>query len=275
MYRKNLSGQTTFCSFIPTPLAEIQVIHTARMDNLIMEVEKAIRDWDTRSASLSDQQIQQLVRQEAEYSCRLASDKVSSPFAVMMGAEPETDEDTENLIQAISYAFVATEELPLSTRLLKNCHYLMCKSERYDKKYPGELRHSPVWIGKRGCTLNQALFVPPVYEDMNDALSELEHYMNNENPEHVLIRAALIHYQFETIHPFIDANGRTGRLLNLLYLLENGVIHQPTLKWSEFLWRYRDRYYMELQHVHETGVYENWILFFLTSLKGAAQEGII
>lgn len=269
MYRKNLSGEMTFNSFLPMPLSDIQIVHTEQLDSLILEVEKVICNWNAYSAELSDKQIQLLMKKEAEYSCKLALGEKPLPFGIIMKARPELEEDTEHLFQATSYALEATEELPLSGRLLKNAHYLMCNSERYRKKYPGEFRNSPVWIGKEGCSLKNALFVPPVYEDMTDAFSELERYINYEKSENVFVRAALIHYQFETIHPFIDANGRTGRLLNTLYLLENGIIQKPVLRWSEILWRCSDRYYAELQQVHETGVFDNWIRFFLDSLKRA------
>lgn len=272
MYRKNLSGEMAFTSFLPIPLSDIQIVHTEKMDNLILEVEKAIYNWNTYSAELSDRQIQQLTKQEAEYSCKLALNESFSPFEFIMETTPELKEDTETLLQATFYALEAKEKLPLSARLLKNAHYLMCNNERYHKKYPGEFRKSPVWIGKKGCVLNNALFIPPVYEDMIEAFSELEHYINYKRTENVFIRAALIHYQFETIHPFIDANGRVGRLLNMLYLLENGIIQRPVLRWSETLWRHSNRYYAELQCVHETGTYEDWIIFYLTSIKEATHK---
>ncbi len=107
---------------------------------------------------------------------------------------------------------------------------------------------------------------------MIEAFSELEHFINYNRTENVFIRAALIHYQFETIHPFIDANGRVGRLLNTLYLIENGIIKKPVLKWSEILWEQRNHYYSELQYTHETGIFENWIIFFLTTINEAIQR---
>ena len=124
---------------------------------------------------------------------------------------------------------------------------------------------------KRVCQPD-ALFIPPIYEDMIEAFSELEHFINYNRTENVFIRAALIHYQFETIHPFIDANGRVGRLLNTLYLIENGIIKKPVLKWSEILWEQRNHYYSELQYTHETGIFENWIIFFLTTINEAIQR---
>ena len=193
-YRKHLSGEAAFKSFVPTPLSEIQVIHTEELDKLIMETESAMQQFNDDASQLSEEQIKQLMWQEAENSCKLASLK----------------EDTHNLLKATSYAIEAMDELPLSARLLKNAHYLMCNSERYEKKYPGEFRTSPVWIGWKENGLKDAMFVPPVYDDMIEAFSDLERYINYEDSENVFVRAALIHYQFEMIHPFIDGNGRDG-----------------------------------------------------------------
>lgn len=118
----------------------------------------------------------------------------------------------------------------------------MCQSALYEKKYPGEFRTSPVWIGPEGCNLKNALFVPPTEEDMTEAFSELEKFIHEESNLHPLVQAALIHYQFETIHPFIDANGRTGRLLNLLFLLDHKAIRKPALIFSYTLGKYGVQY---------------------------------
>ena len=224
-YRKHLSGEAAFKSFVPMPLSEIQVIHTEELDKLIMETESAMQQFNDDASQLSEEQIEQLMRQEAENSCKLALGEQPLSFGFMPDADSALEEDTDNLLKATSYAIEAMDELPLSTRLLKNAHYLMCYSERYAKKYPGEFRTSPVWIGWKGNGLKDAMFVPPVYDDMIEAFSDLERYINYEDLENVFVRAALIHYQFEMIHPFIDGNGRVGRLLNTLYLMEQHVLN--------------------------------------------------
>lgn len=218
-YRRHLWGDMAFSSFIPTSLFQIQVTRTPQTDRLITEAKTALRQLNADAARLSNEQLEKLMRQEAESSCRLASGEPSLSFDFMI----KTDDDTlmteaENLLQATRYAVEAMDELPLSARILKNAHYLMCQSEQYEKKYPGEFRNSPVWIGWKENGLKEALFVSPVYEDMTEAFSDLERYIHSEDTENVLVRAALIHYQFEMIHPFIDGNGRIGRLLNLLFL---------------------------------------------------------
>ena len=144
-YRKHLSGEAAFKSFVPTPLSEIQVIHTEELDKLIMETESAMQQFNDDASQLSEEQIKQLMWQEAENSCKLALGEQPLSFGFMPDADSALEEDTDNLLKATSYAIEAMDELPLSARLLKNAHYLMCNSERYEKKYPGEFRTSPVW----------------------------------------------------------------------------------------------------------------------------------
>ena len=268
-YRKHLSGEAAFKSFVPMPLSEIQVIHTEELDKLIMETESAMQQFNDDASQLSEEQIEQLMRQEAENSCKLALGEQPLSFGFMPDADSALEEDTDNLLKATSYAIEAMDELPLSTRLLKNAHYLMCYSERYAKKYPGEFRTSPVWIGWKGNGLKDAMFVPPVYDDMIEAFSDLERYINYEDLENVFVRAALIHYQFEMIHPFIDGNGRVGRLLNTLYLMEQHVLKCPVLQLSNVLMKRILGCCMGIEYVNETGTYNDGLRFYLNAIKSA------
>lgn len=273
-YCKNLSGELAFRSFVPDRLSEVQLEHTDELDALIRETVQAVQELNACAEQLSEEQIRALLRREAEASCLLAWGVQPSLYGFLTDSEnsgQEWKEDAVNLEKASAYALEALNELPLSGRLLRNAHYLMCRSERYEKKYPGEFRSSPVWIGWKNEGLQQALFVPPVEEDLTAAFTDLEHYMHYVDTEHVLVRAALIHYQFETIHPFIDANGRVGRLLNLLFLTDQGALRQPVLQLSDALRRQPMAYYRNLQQVHDTGAYEPWVVFFLTTLREAAQ----
>lgn len=272
-YRKRLQGEAGYVSFVPAPLGSLEV-DTSCLEGLIKEAENAIARLDTAASSMTEAEVSEIIRKEAGDSCRLAARKYFSPFGLSVTLDEKEDEEqveATHLAEAIAYAVEALEALPISGRLLKNAHYLMCRSPRYEKKYPGEFRTSPVWLGKEGCTLKDASFIPPTDEDMTDAFSELEKFINMESDLNPLVRAALVHYQFEVIHPFIDANGRTGRLLNTLFLLENRIIRKPVLRWSHILWKYSDRYYAELQRVHETGKYDDWIRFFLLSMKEAVE----
>ncbi len=145
---------------------------------------------------------------------------------------------------------------------------------RGQEKYPGEFRRSQNWIGGQGSTLKNARYIPPCPEDMIRAMSELEKYINSEDELDYLIRAALIHYQFETIHPFLDGNGRIGRLLITLFLMEKKVLTTPALYISFFLKKNRIEYYDRMTEVRNKGNYEQWILFFLTALLESSQDAI-
>ena len=267
-YRKHLSGDMAFRSFVPTPLSEMRIVYTERLDKLIREVEDAMRRLNEYAARLSDEQVLRFMWQEAESACKLALYEQPVSFALNTNTDDELKEDTENLLKATFYAIDAVNELPLSSRLLKNAHYLMCDSERYAKKYPGEFRKSPVWIGRKGDGLNEALFVPPVYEDMANAFSDLEHFIHYTE-ENAFIKAAILHYQFEMIHPFIDANGRIGRLLIILFLYENKILHSPILLLSNAISAYIEKYYNMIQYVNTTGDIDAWVRFFLPVLEYA------
>jgi Fic family protein len=145
---------------------------------------------------------------------------------------------------------------------------------RGQEKYPGEFRRSQNWIGPVYCTLKDARFIPPNVEDMNAAMSALEIYINDNNQYDPLIQAALIHYQFETIHPFLDGNGRIGRLLILLYLMEQKLLSKPVIYVSYFLKKNQVEYYDRISEVRRSGNYEQWVTFFLEALSGAAGDAI-
>lgn len=273
-FRKHLSGEAEFMSYVPTPLTEIHVIHTAELDGLIEEVENSVRQLNDYASQLPDENIGQLMLHEAEQSCMMAFGGLTSKPDVTTKEGSALKEDTANLLKATSYAVEAMDNLPLSARLLKNAHYLMCGSDRYEKMYPGEFRTSPVWIGQKGNSLKEATFVPPVYEDMTDSFTDLERYINYECSENVFVRAALIHYQFEMIHPFIDGNGRIGRLLNTLYLMDQNALEYPILQLSAVLNKKMLGYYMRIQNVNATREYEDWVRFYLKTLKSAASVRI-
>jgi len=148
------------------------------------------------------------------------------------------------------------------------------KDIRGGEKGPGEFRHSQNWIGPAGSTLKDARYIPPNPQDMIEAMSELEKFINNEDDLNPLIKVALIHYQFETIHPFLDGNGRIGRLLITLFLIEKKLLSYETLYISYFLKRNRIEYYDRLTEVRKKGNYEQWIKFFLLAVYESAQDAI-
>lgn len=183
--------------------------------------------------------------------------------------------DVINYIKATEYAVTRLNTLPLCNRLIKETHAILMEGVRGQEKSPGEFRYSQNWIGGQGSTLKNARYIPPNPEDMVTCMSELEKYINADDDKlDPLIRIALIHYQFETIHPFLDGNGRVGRLLITLYLMENKILSSPALYISYFLKRNRIEYYDRMSEVRRTGNYEQWIRFFLQAVQESATDAI-
>lgn len=182
--------------------------------------------------------------------------------------------DVVNYIKATEFAINRLKELPLCNRLIRETHAVLMSGVRGQEKSPGEFRTSQNWIGGQGSTLNNARYIPPSPSDMNEAMSDLEKYIHSEDPLDPLIRAALIHYQFETIHPFLDGNGRVGRLIITLFLMEQKILSTPALYISYFLKKNRIEYYDRMTEVRTKGDYEQWIKFFLQALIESAEDAI-
>jgi Fic family protein len=183
--------------------------------------------------------------------------------------------EVQNYVSAMENGIGLLQELPISTRLICKMHLALMSGVRGEHGTPGELRRSQNWIGPPGCSLDEAVFVPPTVEEMNVALGELEKYINADQKEPFLVQAALIHYQFEAIHPFIDGNGRIGRALITLFLCQKGTLSQPLLYLSEFFEKYRDEYYRRLLLVSQKGDWHNWFAFFLRGVIRMAEDALI
>lgn len=262
--RNNLKGRMGFKSFIPVPIEEYEYhVDEGALQNLA----SAFRDLSLHLQTLPEDDRMQLVRMEANDSWRLADDKKASPVMFVSSVD---NGNVENIVKATVYASEALHELPLSTRLIRNIHYLICAGSDYDRKYRGEYRKSPVWIGKPDSGLADAGFVPPVHEDMTSAIADLENYINYSE-DNVFVKASIFHYYFEMIHPFIDGNGRTGRLLNTLFLFENGILPVPVLLLSHIISGDYNHYCEEIQHVHETGDISVWIRYWLNTMMESAE----
>jgi Fic family protein len=182
--------------------------------------------------------------------------------------------DVINCIKATEFAIGRQKELPLCNRLIKEAHAVLMSGVRGQEKNLGEFRHSQNWIGGQGSTLKSARYIPPNVEDMTEAMSVLEKYINADDDLDALIRAALIHYQFETIHPFLDGNGRVGRLLITLFLMEKGVLSAPALYISYYLKKNRVEYYDRMTEVRNKGSYEQWVKFFLQAISESAEDAV-
>ncbi len=261
-YRQNGRGSTAYDSFVPVPLQQVEL---SGIDELSQLADKAMALLRKRNAEGQDKS-----QDEAESSVNLAW---NVPPLLLLASNDETatkiKADQTNLLKALDYGISHLQVLPLSGRIIKDMHWLAMQGEYNEKSYPGEFRTSPVWIGTEDDTLATAPFVPPSPTDMLAAFYDLEQFINAPDHLHPLIKASLIHYQFEAIHPFIDGNGRIGRLLTLLFLVDRGILHGCTVNLSRAFHLRQFQYYSGIASVEVSGCYEKWVRFFLNALSMA------
>lgn len=277
-YKTNLSGEAAYQSFVPAPLPPSPPIELdAETIDLLIKANKQLALLEglaTRIPSVS-LFVSMYVRKEA-----LMSSQIEGTQATLENVlDPMLDEnsnrdvaDVINYIKATDYSIARRRELPLCNRLIKETHGVLMQGVRGQEKNPGEFRTSQNWIGGAGSTLKTTRYIPPTAQDMEEAMSDLEKYYHTDNGLDVLVRAALIHYQFESIHPFLDGNGRIGRLLITLYLMEKGVLTTPVLYISYFLKQNRIEYYDRMTEVRNKDNYEQWVKFFLRAIYESAED---
>ena len=275
---QNLSGNMAYSSFYPQPLPPDPNIEIdAEMRQLLIDAHKKLALLEGLSDRIPNKDlfISMYVRKEALVSSQIEGTQCTLEDVL----NPEIDEnanadvsDVVNYVRAVNYAIGRMEDLPLCSRLIRETHAVLLNSVRGCDKTPGEFRSSQNWIGGAGSTLQNARYIPPNPRDMEECMSTLERYMNDVDDADPLIKAALIHYQFETIHPFLDGNGRVGRLLITLYLMRERVISSPVLYLSCYLKLNRIEYYDRMSEIRRNGNYEQWIKFFLEGVSKTAED---
>lgn len=277
-YVTNLSGDMEYKSFTPAALPPA-IDMDDEMVTLLVEANKQIYALESIAAHIPSIKLftSMYVRKEALMSSQIEGTQATLEDVLDPTINQNANRDLSdvvNYIKATDYAVERLNTLPLCNRLIRETHAVLMHSVRGEEKSPGEFRISQNWIGGAGSTLKNARYIPPSPQDMVECMSDLEKYMNGDDSLDRLIQAALIHYQFETIHPFLDGNGRVGRLLITLFLMEKKVLTSPALYISYFLKTNRIEYYDRMSEVRLKGNYEQWIKFFLRAVKESAEDAI-
>lgn len=271
--------QSNYECFVPHDLKYLKFNIDEEFQNLINRAYLLLGRLDGMATTLPDINlfVSMYVQKEAVISSQIEGTQASLIDVLQKDRKNEKIKDTEeivNYIKATNYAFKRLEELPLCMRLIKETHSILLSGVRGNEKSPGEFRKSQNWVGYAGCKLNTASFVPPAPGEMEKSLTDLEKYIHEDSFIPNLIKIALIHYQFETIHPFLDGNGRMGRLLIVLFLKERGLIEYPVLYLSYFFKKNRNRYYELLNNVRVKGEFEEWIKFFIKGICEISEDAI-
>lgn len=276
----NLSGDSSYSSFKPNPLPpEPALVIDSNMVSKLVNANRELVKLDTAARFIpnTDLFISMYVRKEALISSQIEGTQCTLDEVL----DPEIDTnsnldvaDVINYVHATNYSLERLKTLPLCCRLLREIHSELMQGVRGQEKNSGEFRASQNWIGPANCSLKDARYISPNKDDMIAAMSDLEKFMNENEDYDALIRIALIHYQFETIHPFLDGNGRIGRLMILLYLMEQKLLSYPVIYISYFLKKNQIEYYDRISEVRRSGNYEQWVIFFLEAVSAAAKDSL-
>ena len=272
--------QYKYKSFTPNPVNIEWQISDSVLVNLLSEADIKLGELNAFSQLVPDIDffIRMHVSKEATTSSRIEGTQTNITEALQnvdyIDPEKRDDwEEVQNYINAMNQAIKSLDKLPLSNRLLRNTHKNLLKGGRGRHKQPGEFRKSQNWIG--GASLNDAVFIPPNHEELPELLSDFEKFLNNiNNPLPHLIRIGIAHYQLETIHPFLDGNGRIGRLMITLYMVCNGLLVKPTLYLSAFFEKNKQLYYDNLTGARTHNNLTQWLKFFLEGVRQTAESSI-
>ena len=276
----NHINQGVYKSFQPNKINREWSIDNMEVLNLLSRADRQLGRLDMYSEYIPniDLFISMYVLKEATQSSKIEGTKTNIEDVLLdkedVSNEKKDDwEEVQNYIEALNSAITNLKKLPFSSRLIRETHKILLRGVRGKYKLPGEFRSSQNWIG--GASINDATFVPPIHSSINEYMGDLENFTHN--PESFfpdLLKIALIHYQFETIHPFLDGNGRVGRLMITLYLVEKGILKKPILYLSDFFERNKTLYYNNLTRVREKDDLAQWFKFFLVGVIETAESSI-
>lgn len=271
--------QYQYKSFSPTPVNQVWTWEEPKVNTLLEKATQALSGLNAYSLIVPnvDLFIRMHIMKEANKSSRIEGTQTEMDEDLMdveqISPEKRDDwQEVQNYVQAMNHALVSLEKLPLSNRLLKETHAILLQGVRGKRKTPGDYRTSQNWIG--GSSLQDAVFIPPHQGEVVELMADLEKFWHNDEIDvpH-LIRIAISHYQFETIHPFLDGNGRIGRLLITLYLVSHGMLHKPSLYLSDYFEKNKGAYYDALTTVRSSNNLLHWIKFFLVAVIATAEKG--
>ncbi len=270
--------ELNYQSFSPEFINKEYFWQDHRIDRLLEEASRELGELNAYLTFIPDPDffIHMHVKKEAVSSNRIEGtqtniEELVSPIEEISQEKKDDYLETINYSLALNSTILNLNQLPISTRLLKQTHATLLRSVRGESKQPGELRSSQNWIG--GSSLKDAIFIPPHHSELGELMADLEHFIHNDNLQTpLLIKAAIIHYQFETIHPFLDGNGRLGRLLIILYLVDQRILNKPSLYLSEFFEKHKAQYYDSLTLVRDNNDLDQWLRFFLVAVIETSQN---
>lgn len=270
-----------YWAYVPNPLPP-KIIVDWELVNLLLKADRKLKELSATGQPLPNAHLlirPLLIRRESVTSSRIENTQSGLEDLFFFEAdetEPSPSSDVKeiiNYVRAMEYGIKRLEDLPISYRLVCEIHEILMKGVRGEYATPGWMRTSQNWIGGRN--LMDAIYVPPPVPEMKQCFSDLEKYIHSNAKEPALIQCALVHYQFEVIHPFVDGNGRIGRLLIMFMLLEKKLLSQPLLYLSDFFERHRNEYYKLLLNVSQKGAWKAWLTFFLNGVREQSEDALL
>jgi len=278
LYVAQPSGYRAFLPNALPPEPPIQI--NGELQVLLSQADRALGRLDGSIQTLPnpDLFVYMYVRKEAVLSSQIEGtqsslqDVLAAEAKILSATLPSDVDEVVNYVRAMNHGLALLQDLPVSVRLIREIHAELLRGVRGSHLTPGEIRTSQNWIGPSGCSLNEATFVPPPPHEVAACLSALEKFLHGDSEIPLLLKIGMAHVQFETIHPFLDGNGRVGRLLIAFLLCEREVLVKPVLYLSHYFKQHRHEYYNQLQEVRDFGTWENWLIFFLRGVIDVSRQ---